>query len=83
MIPIWTEEPEEVRQMKISGIYALEKCVFCTELTNTWHENTNNPVCKKCASVRKVSEIPEDHGQSIRKRKRNGIFNRLNSVRAN
>lgn len=34
-----------------------------------WHENTNNPVCVNCAKIKKVSDIPEDHGSIIRRKK--------------
>jgi len=79
MIPVWTE---------CSGIIEafgslIEKCVFCKNGTRTWHENTNNPVCVKCASKHKVSDIPKDWGSSIRKSKRNGTHDREDSVRAN
>ena len=83
MIPIWTEDSDLVKGLRGCHCYALERCVFCGDKTNTWHENTNNPVCKDCASVKKVVDIPEDWGQNIRKQKRNGTFNRGDSVRAN
>lgn len=83
MIPVWHECPDEVDEMKKARVYALEHCVFCGTETNTWHENTNNPVCVSCASEHKVSDIPEDFGQKIRARKRAGIFCRGGSVRAN
>ena len=81
MIPIWHECPNEVLEMKKAHIYMLEECIFCSNLTNTWHENTNNPVCTTCAASKKVSDIKEDHGQVIRAHKRKGIFNRGGSVR--
>ena len=46
-----------------------ELCHFCRRPTRTWHQNTNNPVCEKCAPKHKVSELP-DFGQVIRNRKR-------------
>lgn len=58
MIPI-KKEPDDI----------LERCHFCSMPTITWHENTNNPVCEKCAKVHKVSELP-DFGQTIRRNKR-------------
>ena len=79
MIPVWNEEAE----WRENG-YPLEQCVFCNKPTTTWHENTNNPVCVDCAKTHTVQEIPEDHGQLIRKQKRNGTFKRPDSVtRAN
>jgi hypothetical protein len=34
-----------------------------------WHVPTNNPVCERCAKIRKVSELP-DYGKMIRAAKR-------------
>ena len=83
MIPIWHECPKEVSEMKKARIYCLEDCIFCEAKTNTWHENTNNPICTKCASSHKVKDIKEDHGQRIRADKRKGLFTRGGCVRAN
>ena len=83
MIPLWTEDPDFVTGMKECHCYELEDCTFCGTKTNLWHENTNNPICLKCAKIHKVSDIKEDHGQNIRKQKREGTYNRLDSVRAN
>lgn len=53
----------------------IESCHFCQKPTRYWHENTNNPVCPKCAKLHKVAELP-DYGQNIRRMKRNGTFKR-------
>jgi len=79
MIPLWNECSEMVEAFG----NIMEQCVFCGTRTRTWHENTNNPVCLSCAKVKKVSDIPEDHGQKIRADKRKGIFDREDSTRAN
>jgi hypothetical protein len=79
MIPVWTESTackKEFPNIK-------EKCFFCENPTDTWHENTNQPVCVDCAKTKKVSDITEDHGQVIRRKKREGTFDREDSVRAN
>ncbi len=79
MIPVWKESTR--LQKEFRGL--IEKCIFCDTPTRTWHENTNNPVCVKCAKVKKVSDIKEDWGKLIRKQKRNGTFDREDLVRAN
>lgn len=56
MIPL-VEEPAE--EHRIFGIY--ENCHFCKTPTKYWHVRTNQPICKDCAKVRKVSEIPKCH----------------------
>lgn len=66
MIPL-VKEPEN-EPMKYWGT---ELCHFCNKPTVTWHENTNNPVCPKCAKAHKVSELP-DFGQKVRAQKRKG-----------
>jgi len=77
MIPVYHEEPEAILQFQI-----YELCIFCNNSTDTWHENTNNPVCIGCAKTHKVSDILEDHGQNIRKMKRLGTFERGSSIKA-
>jgi len=79
MIPIYTESTSTVKEWS----HVVERCVFCGLPTRTWHENTNNPVCKECAKTKKVGDIPEDHGQLVRRLKRNGKFDREDLVRAN
>lgn len=64
MIPI-KKEPEELQGER----HGYENCHFCRTPTAMWHENTNNPVCQKCAKEHKVSELP-DHGVRIRAAKR-------------
>lgn len=64
MIPI-IKEPEDLQER----FGAIENCHFCKEPTRMWHENTNNPVCEKCAKTHKVAELP-DFGQRIRAEKR-------------
>jgi len=83
MIPVWTEDKAELKKWGMGLENMKERCVFCNKPTDTWHENTNNPICTCCAETKKVCDIPEDHGQRIRARKRAGTFNRGESVRAN
>lgn len=52
MIPIEKESPELFKERK-----CYERCTFCVIDTNMWHIKTNNPVCKKCAKIHKVSEL--------------------------
>ena len=47
------EEPKEYYEE--SKVY--ERCYFCNKHTNTWHNGTNQPVCKDCAKKHKVSEL--------------------------
>lgn len=79
MIPVWDEDSELTKEFG----QLVESCVFCGAKTRTWHENTNNPVCLACAKKHRVSDIPEDHGERIRARKREGTFDRGDSTRAN
>jgi len=55
---------------EIDNFGPYEKCYFCSSTCITWHENTNNPVCTKCAKIHEVKELP-DFGQIVRKNKRN------------
>lgn len=52
MIPI-KKEPAEMYE----NTHVYEKCVFCLQTTDMWHEQTNNPVCKDCAKTHKVKEF--------------------------
>ena len=70
MIPIWTEDSAFVKGMKESMCYVLEDCIFCNNPTNTWHEDTNNPVCISCAKTHNVSDIKNDFGEKIRQQKK-------------
>jgi len=56
------KEPEDLGPI-------IEVCHFCKNITGYWHENTNNPVCRECAKLHKVAELP-DHGQALRRMKR-------------
>lgn len=64
------EEPKELFE---ECFHFYERCHFCKETTKYWHDNTNNPVCPKCAKLHKVSELP-DFGQNIRKAKRKKVI---------
>jgi hypothetical protein len=64
MIPI-KKEPEELYETT----HVYEKCVFCGENTDMWHEGTNNPVCKKCSKEHKVSELINWKKQKTKKKK--------------
>ena len=46
-------EPGSVRDF--NGV--IEHCVFCDKPTRYWHMPTNNPVCQRCATSHKVSEL--------------------------
>ena len=61
-------KPEDAETIAAFG-NVVEVCHFCRIKTRYWHENTNNPVCRSCAKLHKVSELP-DHGKNIRARKR-------------
>jgi DNA polymerase III psi subunit len=56
MIPIYKEPKEYYKDFK-----CYEHCVFCNKPTNTWHDGTNQPVCKDCAKTHKVSELQKSH----------------------
>ena len=79
MIPVWTE----CTGTREAFPHIFENCIFCEKPTDTWHENTNNPVCVTCAGDHKVADITEDWGSRIRYMKRIGTFDRNDSVRAN
>jgi len=64
-IPV-IKEPDDFKT-HFGGL--VEVCYFCKKHTAYWHENTNNPVCQKCAKKHKVSEL-DDHGQRVRSNKR-------------
>ena len=64
MIPVKKEPDDMYENMRV-----YENCHFCRQPTAMWHENTNNPVCQKCAKEHKVAELP-DHGARIRANKR-------------
>lgn len=52
-IPLRKEDPELFEEF---GVH--ENCYFCNSKTDMWHNNTNNPVCPKCAKTHKVAELP-------------------------
>ncbi len=79
MIPLYSEPTS----IKAEFGNLMEDCIFCEKPTDTWHENTNNPICMDCANKYKISDIKEDFGQNIRRAKRNGTFDREDSVRVN
>ena len=79
MIPVWTETTSIINEFPST----IEDCIFCRKQTRTWHENTNNPICIDCANTHKVSDIKVDWGRNVLKEKRNGTFDREDSVRAN
>lgn len=43
-IPIEKEPKELYKEFRV-----YEKCAFCQKETNTWHRETNTPVCNDCA----------------------------------
>jgi hypothetical protein len=53
MIPI-NQEPADMYE----NTHVYEKCIFCNNPTDMWHEQTNKPVCEECDKVRNVKEIP-------------------------
>lgn len=82
MIPVWTERSDLA--LLLGPIASVkESCVFCGVTTDTWHENTNNPICIGCAATHKGADIPVDNGVKVRADKRAGTFDRGDSVRAN
>jgi len=54
MIP-FVEEPKE----HFESFRVYENCYFCPTKTKYWHWRTNQPICKRCAKERKVSELPK------------------------
>lgn len=46
------KEPKEFQEVPAEG------CYFCYRDTRFWHLKTNNPVCRLCATVHKVCELP-------------------------
>lgn len=48
------KEPYELEMSE-----SFENCIFCNIETNTWHEESNRPVCVKCAQLYSPSEIPK------------------------
>jgi hypothetical protein len=54
MIPVEREPKDLIQDF---GVY--EKCLFCLQPTDTWHTNSDTPVCIHCAQTRFVWELPE------------------------
>jgi len=50
------EEPIEI-QKEFGGL--MELCYFCRAHTRFWHLASNTPVCKSCAAIHDVSELPK------------------------
>lgn len=57
MIPI-KKEPKELYEE--FGFY--ENCKFCNQKTDTWHEKTNTPICKDCATSHKLEDSTKNIG---------------------
>lgn len=47
-----------------------EDCVFCGENSNTWHEQTNTPICESCSNQYAIHEIPFSNKDAVRLMKR-------------
>jgi len=56
MIPIEKESPD-----MYANTHVYEHCYFCDEEIDTWHKNTNQPVCKKCSKTHTVNELMKAH----------------------
>lgn len=57
MIPLIEEPKEHFEELRV-----YENCYFeCGNKTKFWHWRTNQPICKKCAKNRKVSEVKKCH----------------------
>lgn len=52
MIPIKKEPEWLYKKFK-----TYEDCKFCRKGTDTWHRETNTPVCKGCAKSHKVADL--------------------------
>lgn len=47
--------PEDDSLFLVTGEY--ERCVFCHNETKYWNDETNNPVCTKCAKKYNQSDL--------------------------
>jgi hypothetical protein len=56
MIPIEKEPDDWYLSLRV-----YERCYFCNNPTDTWHNGTNQPVCEKCSKKHKVSELKKSH----------------------
>jgi len=55
MIPLVKESSDMYQHTRV-----YENCFFgCGNTTKFWHWRTNQPVCKECAKIHKVSELPK------------------------
>jgi len=52
MIPVKKEPKDFFENFRV-----YEHCYFCQIPTNTWHLNTNQPVCRSCAKIHNINEI--------------------------
>ena len=52
MIPIH-KEPKSFYE----ETHLYERCYFCNKPTDTWHHETNKPVCEKCSKIHNISEL--------------------------
>jgi len=55
MIPV-IKEPKGLKG-KFYG--EIEKCIFCGKPSLWWYIKSNTPVCKACAAIKNVKEIPK------------------------
>lgn len=58
MIPVQTEDIEELRSWGMGLESMCEHCFFCSVPTRTWHMATNTPVCEGCAQTHEVEALP-------------------------
>jgi hypothetical protein len=56
-IVIAQEDKAELKKWGLGLERYLEKCHFCANPTDTWHMDSNTPVCSKCASTHDRSDI--------------------------
>ena len=54
MIPI-VREPAELTE-NVAPIY--EQCCFCGDPSPYWYEKNDVCICKKCAAVKNVKDVP-------------------------
>ena len=52
MIPIKKEPKELYKQFK-----KYERCLFCRNETDTWHIESNTPICSDCSKIKSVSDV--------------------------
>lgn len=54
MIPIKKEPKDMYLDFRV-----YEHCLFCNKATNTWHLKSNTPICKECASIKGINDLPK------------------------